>query len=150
MELVKDRTGEDERVYGWNQIALAMSAKVWTSSGSTYTLEFNEVVCQNRYHNHKGAFIAPDNVTWTEERHLHLMGLVKDRKGVNKRVSGWNQIALAMSAKVWTSSEGETYTMKFNEVVNQNRYHNHNHNNKRALIAQKKGHRDDNLFPTQM
>jgi hypothetical protein len=52
-------------------------------------------------------------IIWTEERHSHLMGLVKDRMDEDERVSGWKQITLDMSAKEWISSEGETYTHPF-------------------------------------
>ena len=110
----------------WKQIALAMSAKEWTSSsGRTYTMEFTAKVCKNRYSYHKGAFIAPKNVTWTEERHLHLMGLVKDRTDEDGLVYGWKQIALDMSAKEWTSSEGETHTLEFTAKACLNRYYRH-------------------------
>jgi hypothetical protein len=50
------RTGENGTglVPSWEQIALDMSAKEWTSSeGETHTLEFTAKACLNRYYRHQ-------------------------------------------------------------------------------------------------
>ncbi len=114
----------------WEQIALAMSVKEWTSSGGgTYTLSFTWRACQHRYQDHKGAFEESTGarVRWTEEMHIFMVKLAGEWMVKNWSMTGvaWKQIALTMSAKEWETSKGGTHKLSFTWKAWQRRYQNH-------------------------
>jgi hypothetical protein len=132
MKLAGEQKGENGTVstVAWKQIALAMSAKEWTSSGGgTHKPSFTWEACRSRYSKYKGAFEESTGakVRWTEEMHILMAKLAGERMVKNGSMTGaaWKQIALAMSAKEWETSKGGTHKLSFTAMACKSRYKRH-------------------------